>query len=1147
MAKAELVRPEDDQVKKRKRRNIGSFPCSECDKIFTRSDHLARHYLNHQPKEVYVCNHIIRTHSGEKRKCGKTFVRKDLRERHLKRHSMLQDTVKAEDGDEVRPDINSPLEGNVLPSVARGSVGSIQSNFSAPAQRNHSQISSQINSQLSSQNNHKSHQNEYHNNLQSHQSSLQNQGSLQNQNSLQNQSIGTPLGLLRGAPASLQGPLPDQPAAAPLQHQMSPTFHPISQSIPLGHYTPYQPQNFTENGGLPPMTTNSMLNSVQNYAQLPYQMGPPQNKMDYQMSQRYTMNPAETNRNNAFPQSQSDILSWLFTDTPDMPRIGPKLSAPSQTSSQSLSPNARYSNAQLFSPTTQKVITGDRAYEEEMGLLTPFYHNPPELNVGLQDLNFFSNSDNPLDEVFFKANDQNAMSARDKPVSAGVGMYPSTASLSSPSNTNESVTPKNFDLSPQSSEMEPMEKRLEAHARANVASNKQFFVNTGILDALLQSLPNVSREQVVEIFKTSEKFTLEDKFSFYLYGYWEAFHTRFSIIHRPSFDTSTAEPLLLLSMLLIGCMYCADSIEESVNHRMCPEYRFSLMVAVPLRFTLFQHDDFKSPVKVWVLQSLNLLEWCEKNYLLRAMHERAHIHHGTTVQLLRRSPFLGGNPTIANKAVNSASDTGTSGGEEEQSDTGTSDIEETSSKDAILFRKWVDSELMKRVTFMTFYLDVIDYIKFRHNPQIPFFQLQLLHLPCDEEALWNSEEVDGSFRKIVKRQKKLQRAGGTGMRKLKEQYRIRPGMNFLSALKKLMKSQRLTTSNYKLPMFTKSILFGGLVSIMHQMQQAELQSNFTLLMATERMDKSKNQVWKEILTKVFDNWETEMLAQQESLTQDPFFGIQKGQCKFPMYHLAQIIGISDINHYDIAIFGGSPGNMSVEATAKDMSIVQRKLTSMWARSNKPNTVNDLVNFKSVVHCYWLLWSLMLAPLQEDGKPTTGPITYGWRVDHDYYDAMYAVSIATLVLWCYTFTSAGIESTKFTEYEPTMPLEDTRDYDKIYKFAQEDAYQFLFRIRKEFSQLIKTERLPDDFILHRTGTRSTQVPLYIVIAKYCELLPEITGKENIAGLCFFVGTNLLKSQWQVIRENAKLIINCGLRSVGKKTVHCSDLFDNVFTD
>lgn len=1233
MVKAESDRSDDKITKRRKARNIGTFPCPECSKVFTRSDHLARHYLNHQPKEVYVCNHIIKGPDGERQPCGKTFVRKDLRERHVKRHILLQDSVKPEDDNDAQA---TPRE-QTTPA----------SDLKAPLPPSAGSMNSALG--------HAQHPALIHQHMMGHMPPYRAPAGISRPdgpNMLVPPQIPVQMALQKGAhlpqvaqvaqvaqmPQVLQmSQLPQMPQMSQMsqishvspmplmspqtQPQLMPPHMPLSsllgssqlspqfqrlaphQMAFAGHFSPgygvphspdqaayvheavqaaqvAQAAQSAQNQSVQSVQTAQTAQNVQTgqsaqgdqTAQTvpnplavladvnqssgvfagatlapistpdaqdsvplkPLQhMGPPQSvRADGKQAM------ASDSSRNTFPQSQNDILSWLFMESSEIPRVLGKEASDRQSSDSR--PMDIYTH---LSPQTLRLITDRSIYEDDLGLLTPFYHNPPELNVGLQDLNFFLNSDNPLDEVFLRSQSDNIGRSGDKPASVGVSLYPSTASSSSPTNTNESATPRTADLSPQAAELESIEKRLEAHVRVNKPSNKQFYVSSEILEGMLRALPDLTRDRLNEIFPIDkDRFSLEDRLSLYLYGYWEAFHTRFSILHKPSFDTSAAEPLLLLSMLLIGCMYCADSMADSENHRMCPEYKFCMLVAVPLRFTLFQHKDFKSPVKVWILQSLNLLEWCEKNYLLRAMHERAHIHHGTTVQLLRRSPFLGGNPTVTNKAVTSASDTGASGGEEDVSD-GASDIEEASSRDTILFKRWVESESMKRVTFMTFYLDVIDYIKFRHNPQIPFFQLQLLNLPCDDEALWNSEDVNSSFRKIVKRQKKLLRLGH-GMRKVKEHGRVRSGMNFLTALKRIMRSQRVSSGNQKLPTFTKSILFGGLVSIMHQMQQAELQKNFTLLMATERTEKHKNQVWKEILTKVFDTWEAEMHAFDVNFTNDAFFGIQKGQCKFPMYHLAQIVGISDINHYDIAIFGGSPGNMSVEATSKDLSIVQRKMTSIWAQNSKITSVGDLVNFKSVIHCYWLLWSLMLAPMGPDADSYSST-TYGWRVDHDYFDAMYAVSIATLVLWCYTYTSNGTESVVFKDLESTMPLDDQRNYDKIRDFAKEDGYQYLFRIRQEFMQLLSKEGLLEEYILHTTQPRSPLVPLYNVIGKYCELLPQIKGKQNISGLCFLVGTNLLKSQWQVIRENAKLIINCGLRSVGKRSVQCPDLFDNAF--
>ncbi|KAK8004087.1 cis-Golgi transport protein particle complex 20 kDa subunit [Apiospora arundinis] len=54
------------------------FRCTDCSKIYSRAEHLQRHQLNHNPKVVYKCQH-----PG----CNQAFVRKDLLDRHEKRHS----------------------------------------------------------------------------------------------------------------------------------------------------------------------------------------------------------------------------------------------------------------------------------------------------------------------------------------------------------------------------------------------------------------------------------------------------------------------------------------------------------------------------------------------------------------------------------------------------------------------------------------------------------------------------------------------------------------------------------------------------------------------------------------------------------------------------------------------------------------------------------------------------------------------------------------------------------------------------------------------------------------------------------------------------------------------------------------------------
>lgn len=1125
--KGEPLTEPTDQPKKKKR-IIGSFPCPDCSKVFTRADHLSRHFLNHKPKEVFVCKYTVKDLLNRTRECGKTFVRKDLRERHYRRHlAEKSDSLSKQLADRSS---QSPAEATAVEPNDSGPVNPI-TQFIKPKAPNVVPLNPATASLGQFQNN------------------------LRLGESIENGPNQQSKGLL---PVQETQPLVPE-NQSPISHQQGANAFPSPN-----HTTPHNPTNtYTASNGIQPN-----LYSQQNY-------GSNNNKRDLYRT-------ATT-----VPYSEGDIISWLFTDNdegansvttnsqmPLMPASGLEYSSntssyyaqspaidaqqmtndkrdPQSYNSHGL-PSNEASQHSFIAGTGQPQFNANdsndpqnttrsipaRHQDLSESSWTPFYYPAPKdqfYSNGLQDLNYFFNNDNPLEDILNKSPNENSMGL--------LGLLPSTVSSSSPSQSNESFTPKSIN---EVSGLENTQDLFESHARMfatviNSPKNRQVYINSFTLGRMIELIPSLNEKELRAIFPSTDSSTLEDRFSFFLQCYWDIFQPKFSILHRPSFSTESAEPILLLAMVCVGSMYSSTSTLYSLQEKMSPEFKFCMKIIKPLRFVLFQHSEFKSPVKVWILQALNLLEWCEKNHLLRDMHERAHIHHGTTVQLLRRSPFLGGNPAVTNKAATSASDTATSGGEDENSD-GISDVEDQVNSDRALFRQWVESESMKRITFMTFYLDVIDYIKFRHNPQIPFFQLQLLNLPCDEEQLWNNDEVNGSFQKVVKRQKKLHRSSHLLGRGVKDLNRIRPGMNFLNAMKRILKAQREKVSFARTSVFIKNILIGGVSSLMHLMQLSEFQNNFTAMLAPS--DKKRNSLWKEILMKALDNCESELFSTATTPPTDSIFPTQLVRCKFPMFHLLQIIGLSDINHYDIAIYGGSPRNMSVDATLKDQQLIQRKLHTIWNLGKWMESISDISNARSVIHCYWLLWRVLLAPMDETGESTEQQWAQAWQADFDFFDSMYAVSIATLVLWCYTFATCGPESQKFNEGADIWPLADLRNYTKVIGLCEENGFQYLARMRHEFVRLTKPSESDGLYVLHLKSP-SRSFPLNDEMKAYCQKLPAIDKKENIAGLCFLVGTTLLTSQWEVIRENAKLIINCGLRSVGKQAVHCPDLFDNVF--
>lgn len=830
-----LKRDTESKPPKKKKRSLGHFPCRHCDKVFTRSDHLARHNLNHEPKEVYICDFQIES-DGKLQQCGKRFVRKDLKERHVKRHYELQE----------------------LDAMSKQT--------------------------------HRAHNH----------------------------------------------PIPV-----------------VHDSTPNGSTHSFQPPTVTSSMESPkyPLTTNLATNMLPSQFDL------------------------ESLRNNGTTLPQNDILTWLF----DIPQFDNNLPRDNlQRASGNLPPVYQHtiqSNAvQSFTPLPPLGTLEDQ-------LATAY------------DFNVFPNENNPLDDllsrqVLMRDNQMRKLSQ----VSDSLQTYLSITSNSSPATTTETIVGQ--------------EQQVE---EAEEAIDFDIFEITNMLE--------LNVEQVFEICNAK-------RLSMYIKAFWSTFHSQFSFMHYPSFDPKL-QPLLLASIITVGAL-CYNSGSNT-------EFLIAQLLSEELRYAIFKHEDFLA-LRPWVIQSLNLLEWVEKNFLTRKFHQRGHVHHGATVQLLRRSPMMGGNPS----ALKRTASTGSTSAEESDSN-----VEEEINSDMDLYIRWVESESLRRVTFMTFYLDITDYVKFRHNPHIEFSQLQLLNLPCDER-LWESTSIHGSFKKLAKLQKKLQTNQKT----------------FLTGLRELLRGQFQGLKNY--PLFTQKILLAGLVSLMFL--QSEM--NNSLFRA------NSNKSWKENVMNTFDCCLEIVLNLNHGGLYRPF----------DVFHLAKIMAC-DINHYDLAIFAGAPANQSVAATKKDKRIVERKMKNAWSQKR---------SLDCVIQSYKFLWDVLLG--EENWDPNKSS------------DCSFTLSHAVLMLWAYCFVVSGKESSLYHEF----PKDAT--YAHMVRLSAEDGYSYLARTREEF---------------YKGGNK----------------LSSISNKQNISGLCFLVGTKLRSSHWEILRESAKLISNCGFRSIGKESVLCLDLFDN----
>jgi hypothetical protein len=282
----------------------------------------------------------------------------------------------------------------------------------------------------------------------------------------------------------------------------------------------------------------------------------------------------------------------------------------------------------------------------------------------------------------------------------------------------------------------------------------------------------------------------------YIGSYWYHFHAQLPILHQPTFAADRTPALLILAIMAIGAA-TLDKIHGEVATEAAAE--LASFIAWHLRWEIFMDADFRPPARLWVFQSLLLLEVYEKLFSTRALHERAHIHHDTTLTLMRRGSSLIGSSSF--------------------------DTPDTKEEDES-WSTWIKAEATRRVAFAAFVLDSTHATMFGHSAKMVAHELRL-PLPCDE-ALWAAT----SAAEVARVQSSLQSHG------------VRPIM-FLDGLKRTLNGQPVRTNA-----FGRIILMAGLLSVCWHLNQRDLQiSSLGVGQTLGGRDK-----WRSSLLRAFDNW-----------------------------------------------------------------------------------------------------------------------------------------------------------------------------------------------------------------------------------------------------------------------------------------------------
>lgn len=492
------------------------------------------------------------------------------------------------------------------------------------------------------------------------------------------------------------------------------------------------------------------------------------------------------------------------------------------------------------------------------------------------------------------------------------------------------------------------------HSQGQQASTEfsMLHYDEGLLYTLTQEQMH-EFENLIPALKGNSDFT-KLKFEKALKTYWNFFHPRFPMLHRPTFKSVEAPILLLAAMIIIGSklFMCVDNITCPDESKIKKPNVLSDTISEPLRWLLFASPFFQPPAEVWIIQSLLMLEFYEKHCTSRKLHERSHLHHGTTIQLLRRSPTLGGAPTKYNNESNS---------------NGNEDIEN--------WYKWIEIESMKRATFMCFYMDAIDAICMGHQMFIYSHQIQMT-MPV-EDVIWESNFVQFNKNfKLFKRPKQ-----------------------FLLVLRNIMNGKSTKTNS-----FGKKILLAGLSAILFQIQQRDLQLFFGL----DKFTSTISDNWRDLLTAAFAIWRNDVgssccssktaIDNLNSLGNSSQFSTSDTRCKCIAYHLAHIY--MSISHYDVFIVCGAPWRMNVKPSSIEERMSIKNRVVEWSKTRHCDI--------SIVQCYLSLFEMFLSP-----QDSTYEYQYEYLPDADLFFRSYSVGYMLLVMWSYLYAKTRFKGIDLT--------------------------------------------------------------------------------------------------------------------------------------
>lgn len=189
--------------------------------------------------------------------------------------------------------------------------------------------------------------------------------------------------------------------------------------------------------------------------------------------------------------------------------------------------------------------------------------------------------------------------------------------------------------------------------------------------------------------------------------YFTQFNTTYPLIHMPTFSPRQSEPLLLLSILLLGATYSDKGAHQ-----------VAVCIHDVIRPSIFAHAGFSPRPELWTLQTILLVECFGKSRAGQRQHDFSHLFHGLLINLIRRSDC--------------------------QSVTKQPYPKDSDANDPVAlddtWKRWAESEQKKRLALLCFMWDVQHAVLFCQSLCMSAFELRCA-MPCNQN-IWEAPDAE---------------------------------------------------------------------------------------------------------------------------------------------------------------------------------------------------------------------------------------------------------------------------------------------------------------------------------------------------------------------------------------------------------------------